>query len=95
MFQTVDNGTNCTGWVNSNYTQLLNQSNLEIDPTTRMSILQKAQDVLMQDVPIVPLFHFTFAYSKNDRLQQEVVSPMGMLNADDAYFVDITEIVKP
>ena len=88
VFQTKNNGINCTNWSNPAYTDLLNTSNLEIDPTKRMALLQQAQDILMQDAPILPLFHFVFAYGKNDRLEHSVLSPMGMLNIDDAYFID-------
>ena len=95
VFQTKDNGMNYTGWENADYTRLLNESNLEIDPTARMHLLQQAQDVLVQDLPILPLFTFSFAHGANPRLQKAVLTPMGMVDIDGAYFIDIKEPKSP
>ncbi|MBS0634517.1 MAG: peptide ABC transporter substrate-binding protein [Verrucomicrobia bacterium] len=86
VFETKDNGLNCTGWENATYTQLLADSNLEIDPTKRMVILQKALDIITDEAPVVPLFYFSFPYGKNDALKRATLSPMGLLDLDDAYF---------
>lgn len=88
VFQGKNNGTNYTSWANPDYTRLLQQSNLEMDPVKRMQLLQMAQDVLMQDLPILPLFHFAFSYGKNDRLKDVTISPMGMVDIDDSYLID-------
>ncbi len=88
IFYHKDNGINCTGWANLEYTNLLDQSNLEIDPTKRMAILQKAQDVLLADMPILPLFHFAFAYGKKSTFEHADLSPMGLVDVEDAYFND-------
>lgn len=88
VFQNKNNGTNYTSWANTDYTMLLNESNLEMDPVKRMELLQQAQDVLMQDLPILPLFHFAFSYGKNDRLRDVTISPMGMVDIDDSYLID-------
>ncbi len=87
VFQTPDNGVNCTGWKNAEYSHLLLMSNLEIDPVRRMSYLQQAQDVLMEDLPIVPLFYFTFSYCKSSDLDVKPISPMGTLDIENATFI--------
>ncbi len=89
VFQYKDNGTNYTGWENADYTRLLNQSNAEANPVRRMTLLQNAQNVLMDDAPILPLFHFAFSYGKNDNFEQATLSPMGMVDIDDAYFINV------
>ncbi len=88
VFQTPDNGVNCTGWKNAEYSHLLLMSNLEIDPVRRMSYLQQAQDVLMEDLPIVPLFYFTFSYCKNSALDMKTISPMGTIDIENAKFIE-------
>jgi oligopeptide transport system substrate-binding protein len=88
VFEHKDNGINCTGWSNPDYTRLLGQSNLEMDPAKRLQLLQQAEDILAADLPILPLFHFAFSYGKSDRLQMVKLSPLGMLDLEDAYFVD-------
>lgn len=91
VFQSPKNGINCTGWQNQEYTRLLNQSNLELTPVKRMALLQQAQDVLLNDLPILPLFTFTFSYAKSNELQKATLSPMGILDLEEAY---MTEKVK-
>lgn len=87
VFEYKDNGTNYTGWENTNYIKLLNDSNNSLDATKRYELLGQAQDVLMQEMPILPLFHFTFSSGKSDRLEQGNLSPLGMIDVEDAYFV--------
>ncbi len=88
VFQSKDNGINCTGWQNPTYTALLAQSDLEVDAAKRLALLQKAQDLLMTDLPILPLFHFAFMYGKNPHLEHATLSPMGAVDFEDAYFVE-------
>jgi oligopeptide transport system substrate-binding protein len=47
---------NPTGWVNANYDRLLNQANTEPNSTTRMQLLAQAEDVLLKDLPIIPIY---------------------------------------
>ncbi len=88
VFQSPKNGINCTGWQNADYTRLLNQSNQEPTPLKRMALLQQAQDVLLNDLPILPLFSFTFSFAKNSELQKAILSPMGVLDLEDAYLTE-------
>lgn len=88
VFQYKDNGTNNTGWSNVDYARLLDQSNLEMDPVQRMALLSQAEEVLMNDLPIMPLFHFAVTYAKNARLQATKISPMCFVDFDTAYILE-------
>ncbi len=85
VFQSSKNGVNCTGWQNADYTRLLDESNLELNPTKRMAILSQAQDILLNDLPILPLFTFTFTFAKSNELQKAALTPMGIVDLEDAY----------
>jgi oligopeptide transport system substrate-binding protein len=52
-----DSGTNRTGFRNSNYDELLNQAGLRTDRRIKIALLQEAEALLMQELPILPLFH--------------------------------------
>ena len=84
IFQYKENGTNATGWSNADYTRLLEQSCLEIDPQKRTDLLLQAQDILMNEMPVLPLFHFSFSFAKNPQLQAEL-SPLGAMQLSQGY----------
>lgn len=88
VFQYKENGTNNTGWENPDYTRLLEQSNLETDVTRRLAFLQQAEEILMTDLPILPIFHFSLTYGKNDLLQHSKLSPMGYIDLEDAIIIE-------
>jgi oligopeptide transport system substrate-binding protein len=47
---------NPTGWANPEYDRLLNQANTEPNPTVRMQLLARAEEVLLKDLPIIPIY---------------------------------------
>jgi oligopeptide transport system substrate-binding protein len=86
VFQYKENGTNATGWSNPEYTRLIEQSCFEIDPQKRMDLLLQAQDILMNEMPVLPVFHFSFTFAKNPLLQAEL-SPLGAMQLNQAYVI--------
>ena len=53
-----DNGNNSTGWKNSLYDSFLRLARLEIDPSRRMHVLQQAEAVLLEDLPVLPIYTY-------------------------------------
>ena len=72
--------TNNTNWQNDAYISLLDQSAKTIEPEKRFDLLGQAEDVLMTDLPIIPIFHYTMLYVKNDQIQNVVLSSLGCLD---------------
>jgi len=85
IFEYKSNGSNNTEWENFEYQKLIEESTLAQDPEARGKLLNSAQAVLMNDMPIIPLFHFTFNYLKKDGLKNANVSPLGYIELKDAY----------
>jgi oligopeptide transport system substrate-binding protein len=54
----TDGGNNRTGWSNAEYDNLLKQSNQEVDPTKRMEILKQAEAILLDEVPVAPIYFY-------------------------------------
>jgi oligopeptide transport system substrate-binding protein len=63
---------------NEEYIQLLNQSFQE-DQEKRQAILLKAEKLLMEQMPIAPLFHFNFAIIKKPAVSGVEISPTGVV----------------
>lgn len=55
-------GNNNTGWGSPRYDDLLTKSGLEGDPVKRMAMLREAEELLLEDVPILPIYWYVHAY---------------------------------
>jgi oligopeptide transport system substrate-binding protein len=55
----TDGGNNRTGWSNPQYDKLLQQAMLSADQNERYAILRQAEKILMQEVPVVPIYTYT------------------------------------
>lgn len=58
---TTGNGNNRTGWSNEEYDRLIAQARLSNDQAERHALYQQAEAILLEGVPIVPIFHYTRA----------------------------------
>ncbi len=64
------NGNNRTGWKDSEYDALLRQAAKQLDPVERMSVLTRAEQILVsRSAPIIPLyFYVSMEYFDASRL---------------------------
>ncbi len=86
VFKFKGSSTNNTGWENARYTELLDRSATVRGAATRKRILQEAEAILMQEMPILPVFHFILNYAKNEELSGVYLSPLGQIDLRRAYF---------
>lgn len=80
VFKFQDNGMNNTGWENSEYIDLLDRSAVCTNGEDRKEILRRAEKILMDEMPIIPIFHFVLNYVQNEKLEGAVVSSQGYLD---------------
>lgn len=80
VFKYKDNGTNNTGWENPRYISYMNEAAKAKDEDSRKKALSKAEDVLLSDLPIIPLYQATFSYMKKPRVKDVYLSPLGYLD---------------
>ncbi len=67
MFRTGD-GNNMTGWSNERYDQLVTDSMRESDSDARLKLLAEAETILMDELPVIPIYH----YARNYRIDPAV-----------------------
>jgi oligopeptide transport system substrate-binding protein len=72
-------GINNTGWENAKYISLLDQADQSVDPIVRNSYLQQAERLLMEELPVIPVFYHTFKYAKAPHLNGEALSGAGQM----------------
>lgn len=57
-----DSPNNRTNWVNEEYDSLIAESKMVQDEEKRMELLHKAEDILMEDMPFMPVYHYSQNY---------------------------------
>jgi len=55
---TSANGNNNTGFANEAYDKLVAAAAKELDPAKRMKLLHGAEAILMEELPIVPMYFY-------------------------------------
>ncbi len=78
-------GNNDTRWENPKYKELLNQSALEADLDKRKKILADAEQVLMDDMPIMPIYFYTQSWVQNPNVKGVQMTGLGDVDWKGAY----------
>ncbi|MFA6915785.1 MAG: peptide ABC transporter substrate-binding protein [Parachlamydiales bacterium] len=79
VFKYKNNGTNNTGWENAKYIEALEKSTT-VGTDERKKSLAEAESILLQEMPIVPLFEATFSYMQKPRVEGVYLSPLGYMD---------------
>src|SRR5699024_6112475 len=77
---TIPTGNNMTNWTNDEYNKLIAASYKEVNPELRMKLLQQAENILLEEMPTIPIFFYTYAYVQSDRIQNIHIDPLGTLD---------------
>jgi oligopeptide transport system substrate-binding protein len=59
---TSDSGNNYTGWKNPLFDQLLFEAARTADHASRNALLQKAEALLLEDAPLIPIYHYSHIF---------------------------------
>lgn len=68
MFES-DNGNNDTGWKSEEYDGLIDAARAELDAAKRLEILQKAEAMLLEEGPVIPIYFYTSHGLKSSALK--------------------------
>lgn len=55
----TDGGNNETGWSNPEYDRLIAQAAATINPQQRLEVFQKAEAILIDEMPVIPIYFYT------------------------------------
>ncbi|MCP5470360.1 MAG: peptide ABC transporter substrate-binding protein [Chlamydiales bacterium] len=78
-------GNNETGWEDPLYAQLLNQADRELDLGKRLALLREAEAILIDQMPLIPIYFLNYGYLKNPRVHGINLSPLGTIDLKEAY----------
>jgi len=80
LYKDKEGGNNDTNWENPKFKELLNQSALEKDSEKRKKILADAEAILMEDMPIAPIYFYTNSWVKKDEVKGVKVDGLGHID---------------
>jgi oligopeptide transport system substrate-binding protein len=77
-------GLNDCKWSNAEYDRLIAAAREELDPAKRMALLHTAEKVLMDEMPIAPLFYYVTLYMQKPYASGIVRNALGYVYFDRA-----------
>lgn len=80
VFKYKGQSTNNTHWEDPTYARALDRSFFLKDPTDRKQLLASCEKLLLDAMPIIPIFHYTICYRQDENLQGIFLSSMGNLD---------------
>lgn len=86
VFKYKEGSTNNTCWENAKYIELLNRSAICRDQDERKELLRTAEEILMDQMPIIPLFHYAMNFLQREGLSDMALSPIGQIDLRWARF---------
>lgn len=66
---------NDTGWGDPEYDKLMDQAAVEADANQRLRLFEQAERLLMQEQPIIPMYHYVNAYCFRDNVTGLPLNP--------------------
>ena len=72
-------GAGCTAHARRKYDELLNQAEYETDVQKRLDLLAQAEGILLQDAPLIPLYHYVNKYAFRDNVKGIPLNPRNMV----------------
>lgn len=79
-------GNNDTRWYNQEFKALLEKSANETDPEKRLELLKEAESILMNEMPVMPIYFYTNVWVQSQNLHNVVLSGLGDAQFKWAYF---------
>ncbi|MCB1123926.1 MAG: peptide ABC transporter substrate-binding protein, partial [Verrucomicrobiae bacterium] len=80
-----DSGNNDTGWSNDEFDALYKKGSQMMDPVARMKTIQRAEKILLEDMPIAPFYHYTTNYLVDPRVKNWVSNDIDFRTLKDVY----------
>ena len=81
----TDGGNNDSGFSNSEYDALISEAKSETDIEKREELLRKAEDILMEESPVIPVYFYTTVMAWNDDVDGILVTSLGKVYFKNAY----------
>ncbi|WP_010240803.1 peptide ABC transporter substrate-binding protein [Clostridium arbusti] len=78
-------GNNVAGYSNPDYDKLIDAAKGETDVAKRTTEMHEAEDILMKDMPVIPLYEYNYVVCEKNYVKGVNVSPLGFFYFQNAY----------
>lgn len=75
---------NYSCWEHPQYKEVVHQYRKTADPQKRQSLAIKAETILLEEVPLTPLYRRHYSYMQKSHLRNLYISPIGVMQFDRA-----------
>jgi oligopeptide transport system substrate-binding protein len=76
IFKSKSGGMNMPKWEDARYQALLDASDQEIDTLKRRELLHQAEKLLLEEMPVAPVYFLTMTFARNPRLKNTCISDL-------------------
>ena len=73
-------GNNDTGFSNARYDELVTAAKVEVDSAKRLEMLREAEDILMDEMPVLPVYYYTTVTAANENVKGVQISTLGKIS---------------
>jgi oligopeptide transport system substrate-binding protein len=81
-FESRDLPRNFSGWENAHYKTLLKRYQKTIDNAKRHALAKQAKKILLEEMPIAPIYYSHYIYMKKPYVHNLAISPTGIVQFD-------------
>ena len=81
----TNGGNNDCGFSNAKYDELIAAAKVETDSVKRLEMLRQAEDILMDEMPVLPIYYYTTVMAWNDNVKGVNISTLGKISFKYAY----------
>jgi oligopeptide transport system substrate-binding protein len=78
MFVTAG-GNNNTNWSNADYDRLIREASRTTDPEARFELFQQAEEILLRELPVTPIFFGTLAALQHPSVRDFGITQTGQV----------------
>ncbi len=71
---------NGTQWHNPLFSSLINQAQKELDLAKREKIIANAESVILQDMPVIPVYFYNYRFVQSESLKKVILSNVGQID---------------
>ncbi|MGM0714924.1 peptide ABC transporter substrate-binding protein [Brevibacillus parabrevis] len=80
LYKEKDGGLNDTKWENKTYQSLLQQAASQADPAKRQQLLAQAEKLLMDEMPVIPIYFYTNNWVQDKKVKGIVMDDLGYID---------------